>query len=109
MNLMDKIKARCQIEPDVEPARTTLADTGIESPKEERSDFRMFSNVLHGEVDVVYPEDRPGVVLVDGVAYRRDEIETLTGNKLDPTGLRSVHETKRFFDGKVMKGEIGHV
>jgi len=63
--------------------------------------LRVFSHVLEREIFVRWKGHDPRVVHVDRTPYTLEEIATLKNG--DPQAVRAVHETKEFFEGKVIK------
>ena len=57
-----------------------------------------------GRVSLAHDPKQPDQVMVDGVAYSRDEVNILLDKGLSADDLRAAHEIKRTFEGIVAKG-----
>ena len=85
---------------------TTKSTAADRMPVETGSGVRewIMESPIIGRVSLAYDAKKPDQVMVNGVAYGRDEVKTLLDKGLSADDLRAAHEVKRTFEGTVAKG-----
>lgn len=84
-----------------EPTTESKALEGMPMEPGSGSHKWIMESPILGRVSLGYDPKEPDAVMVDGVAYGRDEIRNLISRGIGNNGLKRVHDVKKQFEGEV--------